>query len=163
MHCLGAAEPFGISNVPARWERAANRATSAGARWIRSDTVMWGVCLVMPTALIPDMVAWADRKAGIPDDMRVGGYAKKHGLEVWYPWPSLVDHRTVPSLTKHRARERVARRFHSGSALDLDWGGPVITDNMLARRTASHSGPRGSWHTDAQSRHTSDPERVTPA
>jgi hypothetical protein len=129
------------SNVPARWERAAARATSGGARWIRSDTVMWGVCLVAPTAIIPEMVAWADRRAGIPDDMRVGGYAKKLGLEVWYTWPSLVDHRTIPSLTKHRARERVARRFHGGSALNLDWGGPVITDPLLARRTAGRSGP----------------------
>jgi hypothetical protein len=130
------------SNVPARWETVANRATAAGARWIRSDTVMWGVCLVMPTALIPDMITWADRKAGIPDDMRVGGYAKRHGLEVWYPWPSLVDHRAdMASLTKHRARERVARRFLSRSALALDWSGEVVTDPILARRTAGRSGP----------------------
>lgn len=141
------------SNVPARWEAMAGRATSAGARWIRTDTVMWGVCLVMPTKLIPEMIEWADKRAGIPDDMRVGGYAKRFGREVWYPWPSLVDHRTdLASLTKHRARERVARRFHTGSALDVDWGGAVITDPLLARRTAGRSGPRGSWQTGAQSR-----------
>lgn len=129
-------------NVPARWEHVANRATSAGARWIRSDTVMWGVCLVAPTALIPEMIAWCDRKAGRPDDMRVSGFAKAMGLEVWYPWPSLVDHARIPSITKHNARDRQARRWLPGSALDLDWGGPVVTDTMLARRTAGRSGPR---------------------
>jgi hypothetical protein len=142
------------ANVPARWETVANQATAAGARWVRSDTVMWGVCLVMPTALIPDMIAWADRKAGIPDDMRVGGFAKRHGLEVWYPWPSLVDHRAdMPSLTKHRARERVARRFLGGSALALDWSGPVVTDPILARRTAGRSGPSQRVEDSRLSRH----------
>lgn len=130
------------NNVPMRWKTVTDRAIGAGARWIRSDTVMWGVCLVVPTALIPEMIAWCDRKAGRPDDMRVGGWARNRGMEVWYPWPSLVDHHSVlPSLTKHRARTRVARRFHEGSALDLDWGGPVVTDMMLARHTAGRSGP----------------------
>jgi hypothetical protein len=141
-------------NVPTRWETVANRATAAGARWIRSDTVMWGVCLVMPTALIPEMVAWADKRSGRPDDMRVGGFAKANGLEVWYPWPSLVDHRAdMASLTKHRARDRVARRFHTGSALELDWSGPVVTDPVLARRTAGRSGPSQRVEDSRLSRH----------
>jgi hypothetical protein len=127
--------------VPIRWEALARAADSAGASWVRTQKLMWGVCVVLPTALIPEMLARADRRTGIADDMRVAGWAEKTDREVWYLWPSLVDHRKVPSLTKHRAHDRVARRWHSGSALDLSWSGSVVTDPMLARRRAERSGP----------------------
>lgn len=131
-------------NVPARWERIATDADRRGACWVRSDRVMWGVCLLAPTALIPEMVAWCDRKAGMPDDMRVASYIRTHGLDAWYTWPSLVDHLLVPSLTKHRATDRVARRHHRGSALDIRWDGPMITDPMTLRRQPQRSAPRGA-------------------
>lgn len=134
--------------VPSRWERMATEADRQRASWVRSDRLMWGVCLVARTEIIPEMVAWCDRKSGMPDDMRVAAYAKRHGLEVWYTWPSLVDHRAdVPSLTKHRARERVARRHHQGSALDLNWGGEIVVDPMFTRRSPVRSGPRGAGRT----------------
>lgn len=128
-------------NVPIRWRAMASAAESAGAAWVRSDRVMWGVGLVLPVRLIPEMITWANRKAGMPDDMRVGAWTERRRAEVWYTWPSLVDHRQVPSLTKHRAAERKAHRHHQGSALDITWSGPVVTDPMTARRTASRSGP----------------------
>jgi len=127
--------------VPIRWEALARAADSAGASWVRTGKLMWGVCIVLPVRLIPEMIERADRRAGIPDDMRVAGWAERTGREVWYPWPSLVDHRKVPSLTKHRAHDRVARRWHSGSALDLSWSGGVVTDPILARRRPQRSGP----------------------
>ncbi len=134
-------------NVPARWERVAIDADRRGACWVRSDRVMWGVTLLAPTALIPEMVAWCDQKSGMPDDMRVAAFTRRHALDVYYTWPSLVDHlpeTTTPSLTKHRARERVARRHHVGSALDLKWDGPVIVDPMALRRRPLRSRPRGA-------------------
>jgi hypothetical protein len=131
--------------VPDRWSRMAREADRQRASWVRSDRVMWGVCLLAPTEIIPDMITWCDRKAGMPDDMRVGAYAQRHGLEVWYTWPSLVDHRAdMPSLTKHRARERVAHRHHQGSALSLRWDSSVIADPMFRRRTAVRSAPRSA-------------------
>jgi hypothetical protein len=132
-------------NVPRRWQVMAEQADKRGAPWIVSGRVMWGVCLALPVARILEMITWCDRKAGMPDDMRVGAWAVRNQLDVWYPWPSLVDHRTVPSLTKSRARDRVARRHHDGSALDIDWSGPVVTDPMLARHRGPRSGPRGAW------------------
>lgn len=129
-------------NVPIRWRALADAAESRGAAWVRSDRLMWGVCIVLPVTLIPEMIAYADRRAGVPDDMRVAGWAERRAGEVWYTWPSLVDHRRVPSLTKHRAADRVARRHHTGSALDLVWSGPVVTDPMTARRNPIRSGPR---------------------
>lgn len=131
--------------VPLRWGQMAQKANTIGASWIVSGRVMWGVCLILPTPRIPEMIKWCDRKSGMPDDMRVGAWAVRHDIDVWYTWPSLVDHGAEPSLTKHRHTERVARRHHQGSALDLDWSGPVVTDPMVTRRRGPRSGPRGVW------------------
>lgn len=128
-------------NVPIRWEAMARAADTAGAHWVRSSKLMWGVCIVLPVALIPEMIRYADRRHGVPDDMRVAGWAEKTGRPVWYPWPSLIDHLSIPSLTKHKARERVARRWHGGSALEINWTGHAVTDPMLARRNPIRSGP----------------------
>lgn len=129
-------------NVPIRWEAMAGAAERAGATWVKSQKLMWGVCIALPVKLIPEMIAHADRRSGVPDDMRVAGWAEKYGHEVWYTWPSLVDHLPVPSLTKHKARERVARRHLQGSALAVDWSGRAVSDPMLARRDPTRSGPR---------------------
>lgn len=127
--------------APARWDVLEQRANERAASWIRGERVMWGVCLVFPVADIPAMIGYCDRLARMPDDMRVGTWAKRNDRETWYTWPSLVDHRQVPSLTKHRAPDRAARRHHSGSALDLCWSGPVVADPMLLRRRGSRSRP----------------------
>lgn len=128
-------------NVPIRWEAMARAADAAGAPWVRSTKLMWGVCIALPTALISEMIECADRRAGVPDDMRVAGWAERRGSEVWYTWPSLVDHLPVASLTKHKARERIAHTFHKGSALEINWIGHAVTDPMLARRNPARSGP----------------------
>ena len=127
--------------APARWDVLTVRADAVHASWVRGERVMWGVSLAVPTADIPAMIEWSSRRGGVPDDMRVGGWAKRNDREVWYTWPSLVDHLSIPSLTKHRAADRVARKWHYGSALDLSWSGPVVTDPMLLRRTGTRSGP----------------------
>jgi hypothetical protein len=129
-------------NVPLRWEALARAADRAGVDWVRSNKLMWGVCIALPTRLISEMIEYADRRGGVPDDMRVAGWAERTQREVWYTWPSLVDHLPVPSLTKHKARERVARTWHDGSALDINWTSRSVADPMLARRNPLRSGPR---------------------
>jgi hypothetical protein len=119
----------------------AEKADASGASWVRSSKLMWGVCIAIPTLLIPDMIRHADTRAGVPDDMRVAGWAERNGIDVWYTWPSLVDHRQVPSLTKHRAHDRYAIRHHTESAMSIDWSGPVVTDPVLSRRRTARSGP----------------------
>lgn len=136
--------------APARWGEMCRQADDRGASFVRSSQVLWGVSLAVPVADIPAMIDWCDTRARVPDDMRVAGWAKSADREVWYLWPSLVDHRPVPSLTKHRAADRVARRHHTGSALDLTWSGPVITDPMMARRR----GPRSRPSADRAAEHT---------
>jgi hypothetical protein len=127
--------------APARWDTLQALADRSGASFVRAEKVLWGVCLAVPTIDIPAMIDWCDKRGGVPDDMRVSGWAKRNDREVWYTWPSLVDHRTVPSLTKHKALDRVARRHHVGSALELTWDGPVVTDPMLTRRRGPRSRP----------------------
>lgn len=124
-----------------RWNKMAAQADRSGASFVRSTTLMWGVAICLPVALIPDMIGRADRMAGVPDDMRVSGWTRRRRAEVWYLWPSIVDHRLVPSITKHRAHDRVAQRHHLGSALELNWGGPVVSDPMLVRTLGPRSGP----------------------
>lgn len=134
-------------SVPRRWTQLARRAEDRAASWVRSDRVMWGVCLALPTPYVAEMVAWCDRKSGMPDDMRVSAWAQRERFEAWYSWPCLVDHRQVPSLTKHRAADRRAVRHHAGSALELSWTGPVVTDPMRTRRWGPRSGPSGARRT----------------
>lgn len=133
-----------------RWGPIAASADQRGASWVISHKLMWGVAIILPVKLIPEMVERANRSTGTPDDMRVCGWAEKRHAEVWYTWPSLVDHRDVPSLTKHRAKDRRAWRFHGGSALKLDWAGPVVTDPAFSMLRGPRSGPRGDWKVTSQ-------------
>lgn len=125
----------------ARWAPIVASAQTARASWIRSSKLGWGVAIILPVKLIPEMIEYADRKTGITDDMRVAGWAEKRHTEVWYPWPSLVDHLLVPSLTKHRAKNRVAWRYHYGSALELEWSRGEVVDPVLRRSRPLRSGP----------------------
>jgi hypothetical protein len=129
-------------HVPRRWEGLAARATEQGAAWVRAEKLMWGVCIAVPVPMISGMLEWCDTRGGIPDDMRVAGYFARSGLDTWYTWPSLVDHAEILSLTKHRAPGRVARKHHKGSALDVNWAGPVMTDPMLTIKRGPRSAPR---------------------
>jgi hypothetical protein len=132
-------------NVPRRWGKMADQADDQGASWICSYVLMWGVCLAVPVAMIPEMIAWCDRKSGMPDDMRVGRWFQRQKIDTWYTWPSLVDHRPGDSLTKHRQVERIAVRHHLESALELAWDGPTVVDPMVLRRRGPRSAPRGAW------------------
>lgn len=125
---------------PSRWEALAAEADLRGAGWLRTGKLMWGVAIAVPVPLIGEMIAYGDKRPGIPDDMRVAGWAARTGREVWYTWPSLVDHRPGQSLTKHKAADRVAIR-HVGSATEIDFSGPVVTDPVLNLRKGPRSGP----------------------
>lgn len=138
--------------VPEKWNRLAAQADRRGASWVRSHALLWGVCLAVPTAVIPEMIAWCDQRSGWTDDVRVGAWFKRQQLDTWYTWPCLVDHRGGPSLTKRRPAERTAQRHHSGSALELAWTGPVVVDPELAHRRPARSAPHGASRPDTAGR-----------
>lgn len=124
-----------------RWASLGQQADQRGASFVVSMSLLWGVAICLPTRFIPEMIERADRMYRVTDDMRVAGWAKRTGREVWYPWPSLVDHRPVPSITKHRAADRRAVRHHQGSALELQWGGPVVRDPAYIATRGHRSRP----------------------
>lgn len=128
--------PFIGTKRPAanRWNALTHRAIRDGASWVESTILMWGVAIIARTSMIDDMVAWADNRVGKPYDTRVGQFWVRNQINTWYTWPCLVDHRDGPSLVGHGAKGRNAQLLHTGSALDLDFSGPVVRDNRVSRQ-----------------------------
>jgi len=117
---------------------AARRARTLGASWLTMHTLNWGPLIVVPTDIIPEMIAHCDRLRDIPNyDRRLSRYweLERH-LPIYYTWPSVVDHADGPSLVPGRIgtdrgrhkRNRVAHTFvgEDASALDIDWTGVVV-------------------------------------
>lgn len=105
------------------------RQAGNAASWLVMDRLNWGVAVAVPTRMIDDLVAWCDR-GRIPNyDSRMSQWFEAEGIPVWYPWPSLVDHRESPSLVPGRGHAgRTAHRFigADASALDIDYSGQVL-------------------------------------
>lgn len=119
---VGRVRPF-----PREIERLVHDAGDT-ASWLTMRGIYWGVGIVVPTADIPDLTAWF-RGARIENyDRRVSTWYQLHDRTVWYPWPSLVDHRGDDSLVAGHGAGRYAHRFAGAdrSALDIDWSGPVV-------------------------------------
>lgn len=99
------------------------------ASWLVMDRLNWGVAVVLPTSIIDEVVAYCDTLT-IPNyDSRMSKWFEAKDIPVWYPWPSLVDHRESPSLVPGRGHSgRVAHQFigASTSALDIDYSGQVL-------------------------------------
>lgn len=110
------------------------------ASWLTMAQCHWGPGIVLPTKWIDDMVTWCDQRTDVANyDRRISRWIQHRGLTVWYPWPSLVDHRISPSLVPGRtAAGRHAHRFLGAdrSALDRDWAGRVVAIPALNAREA---------------------------
>ena len=105
---------------------AVRSALRRGSPWISYRGPLWGVGLVIPTAHIPELVAWGNantRRANY--DRRIEEFYTRRGIDCWYTVPSLVDHRSVdenPSLVEGRTGNRTAHTFiRDRSPLDIDW------------------------------------------
>lgn len=121
--------PYQMAQVTARADRRS-------ASWIVLSEPIWGPLIVVPTACIPEMIDFCDGLDGMRNyDLRISRYFKEKQIDVWFPWPSIVDHADGPSLIIGRSatdrrtgRTRVAYRFcgEDVSLLDQDFSGPVI-------------------------------------
>lgn len=58
------------------------------------------VATVLRTSILPDLLAYCDTIGGPEqeDDLRISRYLNREGIEVFYPLPSLVNHRIGPSV-----------------------------------------------------------------
>lgn len=115
--------------------------------WLAMGQIHWGVGIVMPTHLIEPMVAWGDQHPEVENyDKRLSRWCEHKGLTVYYPWPSLVDHRESPSLVQGRqARGRRAQRFigADASAAGRNWELPVVHIPPFTVGTPRRRRPRG--------------------
>ncbi|HLR97652.1 MAG TPA: hypothetical protein VK053_24235 [Jiangellaceae bacterium] len=109
--------------------RALQHADANGHSWISTRSLNWGPAIILPTGAIPDMLTWCEdhitrnQPPRSNYDYAIGVYARDVlGWRTWYTVPSLVEHRDLPSLVGHDSGpQRVAHRYHDGSALDIDW------------------------------------------
>jgi hypothetical protein len=115
-------------------QQAVDRCTD-DVSWVVMDGIYWGPAIVVPTDTIEDLAAWyrGPGKRTTNYDRRVSRWFEREGRRCWYSWPSLVDHRGDDSLVTGRRGTRRAHRAHTGSALDIDWGGSVVDMNGTAR------------------------------
>lgn len=119
--------------------KATKRADREGASWIVFPEPIWGPLICVPTACIEEMVQFCDGLDMRNYDLRVSRYFKEKGVDVWFPWPSIVDHADGPSLIIGRSatdrrtgRTRIAYRFcgEETSLLDVDFSGPVVRQTL---------------------------------
>lgn len=109
--------------VAARVERVVREAVAANAAFIQMPSLCWGVAITAPTNIIDEMLPWCDQQDYPNYDRRIGRFAiDVKRMSTWCTFPSLVDHRDIPSLVGHGGG-RIAHHFigEKKSALAVDW------------------------------------------
>lgn len=92
----------------------ARRALKNGG--INMGWLSWGLAICLPTRIIPDLIKFGDGVSGYDrhDDTKIAQFLAKIKMNVWYPMPSLVDHRwQEKSLMENSegVKKRVAFKF----------------------------------------------------
>lgn len=77
---------------------AVSEAETTQAGWLSADAMCWGVGIVVPTHLIPEMLESVKELHKTPYDQRLSAWLHYTDRTAYYPWPSLVDHEDGPSL-----------------------------------------------------------------
>lgn len=71
----------------------------------------WGVAICLPTGLIEEMIAFGDKINIKQDDARISRFLQNKHIPIYYPLPSLVDHRHGVSLVNDPGRFRSAFKY----------------------------------------------------
>lgn len=91
---------------------AIGEAERLGASWLVGNTLMWGVAVMVPVERIPEMLETV-KYSKKPYDERLGLWAERQRENVYYTWPSLVDHQDLPSTVwKGRPDQQGVRVAH---------------------------------------------------
>ena len=91
---------------------AVTRAEKSNACWLRANTLLWGVGIVVPVPLIPELLEQARRGPKLPYDQRLGRANGVLGRDVYYTWPSLVNHHDIPTVVKGHSKIQPVRVAH---------------------------------------------------
>jgi len=62
--------------------------------YVMSNRPRWGVAICMPTVLIDEMLEYFETLNNQQDDERISRFINMKGMRVYFPMPSLVDHRS---------------------------------------------------------------------
>lgn len=80
--------------------------------YIMRQALNWGVAIVLPVDEIDRMIRVCDGLATTKqDDARIGHYLHTEKIPVYYPMPSLIDHRSGKSLVGDPGENRHAYKF----------------------------------------------------
>lgn len=76
----------------------------------------WGVAICIQTKYIKEMVNFGDTDIGSPrwgtrDDERIGAFISSKKMPIYFPMPSIVDHRHGKSLVGDPGENRGAYKF----------------------------------------------------
>jgi hypothetical protein len=138
--------------VAGRVERAVNDAVAAKAAFIEMPSLCWGVAITAPTRIIDEMLPWCDVQSYPNYDRRIGRFAiDVKRMNTWCTFPSLVDHRDIPSLIGH-GDGRIAHHFIGAetSALSVDWDAGSVRmsgSRTVARYTGGRQTATGPYGT----------------
>jgi hypothetical protein len=108
-------------------------ALSRGDCFIEGPGPWWGVGIVFPTSVLPDLIGWYDGHPEVQNyDRRNEKACQALNVDCWYTVPSLVDHRTDDNPSLHRGRPSAGRRAHvfvgeDVSGAGMDWTGGVLS------------------------------------
>lgn len=128
---------FGNALNHPKIKRAANTADETKASWIISSGTWWGVGIILPTSMIVDMLRFCWKRREVYD-RRMSLWCSNNHHVVYYPWPSLVEHRDSPSLVNPGRRPgRTAYKFVGENFSALEWNptGPTVQCGRIGATT----------------------------
>lgn len=123
-----------VGTIRPRWQavnEATQEADANGYAWLRANALLWGVAVAMPTSLIDETLEQCRGIKNVAYDQRLGLPFRWRQKQIYYLWPSLVDHADGKSLVGHRCEGRRARRLGTAS----DYGTPAA---QIADRDTGH-------------------------
>ncbi len=75
----------------------------------------WGVAIMLPTKLIPDMIKFGNNYPSNEDDTKIKFFLMQNKIQTIYPYPCLIDHRRAdenPTLTMSANTDRYSTTFN---------------------------------------------------
>ena len=122
-------EPLCLTVIDYRLHRARTdylQAVERGQRWWRSLRAVSALGLVIPVSDIGPMVQAGDRSKNPHDDLKIRNFYREQKRDVWFPIPSVVQHRPMaenPTLVAGNDRnytDRSAANFCQDPS-GIDW------------------------------------------
>lgn len=145
-----AAKPDAVMSLCTRARLPVDNAVIARRSWLHSADCVYGQGIVIPSALVPEMLAWVDEHV-VPDyehdDGRVGMWARVSGRGVYTTVPQLVRHAEGRSLMGHPPAVGLGTPLWAADRRDVKWDtesvqvpGLLFGDRGLRSRVAAPAG-----------------------